>query len=910
MDEFDDFGNRIKAAPQQATLRASGAEAQVAAAHVAPRPNDDGGDDNDSPDSDEDVEIIIAEQPVDAIDAPLVAPVSGATSTVGGQQGALLLEDRRVPASREHSDFFSLLAGTPSRQRNVAFLGDLHHGKSSIVDLLAGKAVRRRQDEVDRKVSLKSNIVSALVSGHTRFKTTVLATLIDTPGHPELVAETAAALRLADSAVICVDAADGVTPTLDRLIRLAVSAESLPCVLLITKMDRLVLDIKLPPLDAYLKIRALIDTVNNIFVSCGKEYLVSPLQGTVMFSSVKLGWFFSLETFAAKYSDVFKSVSAPQLSRKLWGPTTFDMSSRTFVKISGFTQVPSFVTFVLEPLYKIVSHSLSGKGSTALSEHLSSTPASPLVASQEAVKFFCGDVKHEAWEALLSVLPTSPEMRNSRLCERIGISDPSCVVAVLGLARAQGTQDIFSFTRVLQGTLHAKRSCNIIEGSGERHAVALGSAAEDVNFAREVIADELLIKTVDGFVSCDTAVAGQVICMRPGGVVRSMAIVTQNADSQQLQALFLTPLAVAPPLVRIHLTPVAPKHMKDFHKGLQILEATSPLLDVITEANGEFTVSGFGELHLDTAMHELRTVLCPRMHIQRQQPFVPFRETVRRNRGVLAAVSNEKVRLCMTAGSLDDDLVDELDSHRFLILNAATSKDEQNILRQRYHWDALEARSVFAIGPEKTKGTDVMCDDLLEPRPQFGREALASGFRSVMSTGPLCGEPVRGVRVTLISADSKYASERNVPSALLASLSMNGTRQALLGADLRLMEPVSSIEVITTMPKIGDVTEIISLRRGKVLSETHLDGTPLALLKCLVPTIDSFGLETQIRVKTQGEAFPVATFSHWDMVPGDPFDESIKLGQRQMARGFQLARDFVLKTRVRKGLSSNIVGDL
>jgi U5 small nuclear ribonucleoprotein component len=48
------------------------------------------------------------------------------------------------------------------------------------------------------------------------------------------------------------------------------------------------------------------------------------------------------------------------------------------------------------------------------------------------------------------------------------------------------------------------------------------------------------------------------------------------------------------------------------------------------------------------------------------------------------------------------------------------------------------------------------------------------------------------------------------------------------------------------------------------------------------------------------------TFDHYSVVPGDPTDTSIQLRPLEPATGQALARDLVLKTRRRKGLSDSI----
>jgi U5 small nuclear ribonucleoprotein component len=47
-------------------------------------------------------------------------------------------------------------------------------------------------------------------------------------------------------------------------------------------------------------------------------------------------------------------------------------------------------------------------------------------------------------------------------------------------------------------------------------------------------------------------------------------------------------------------------------------------------------------------------------------------------------------------------------------------------------------------------------------------------------------------------------------------------------------------------------------------------------------------------------------FDRWSIVPGDPLDKDIKLRPLEQASAMATARDFVLKTRRRKGLSEDV----
>ena len=67
-------------------------------------------------------------------------------------------------------------------------------------------------------------------------------------------------MRLADGVLLVVDALEGVGLAAERAVRQAVS-EGLALTLLVSKVDRLITELKLPPADAYFKVRC--------FLVCG-----------------------------------------------------------------------------------------------------------------------------------------------------------------------------------------------------------------------------------------------------------------------------------------------------------------------------------------------------------------------------------------------------------------------------------------------------------------------------------------------------------------------------------------------------------------------------------------------------------------------------------------------------------------
>lgn len=87
--------------------------------------------------------------------------------------------------------------------------------------------------------------------------------VLDTPGHVNFSDEVTAAIRLCDGVILFVDAAEGIMMGTDRLLKHAIQ-EGLAITVCINKIDRLALELKLPPQDAYYKIKYLLDEINSL----------------------------------------------------------------------------------------------------------------------------------------------------------------------------------------------------------------------------------------------------------------------------------------------------------------------------------------------------------------------------------------------------------------------------------------------------------------------------------------------------------------------------------------------------------------------------------------------------------------------------------------------------------------------
>lgn len=115
-----------------------------------------------------------------------------------------------------------------------------------------------------------------------------------------------------------------------------------------------------------------------------------------------------------------------------------------------------------------------------------------------------------------------------------------------------------------------------------------------------------------------------------------------------------------------------------------------------------------------------------------------------------------------------------------------------------------------------------------------------------------------------------------------------------LTAQPRLQEPIFQCDITCPSDAMGGVYTCLNQRRGQIIDEEPIQGTPLSLLKCYLPVAESFGFTASLRENTKGQAFPQCVFDHWDTVQSDPTDPEGK------------ALKIITGIRARKGLKEGI----
>ena len=289
------------------------------------------------------------------------------------------------------------------------------------------------------------------------------------------------------------------------------------------------------------------------------------------------------------------------------------------------------------------------------------------------------------------------------------------------------------------------------------------------------------------------------------------------------------------PVVTVVVEPKNPVALPTLLKAMKQLETEDPNLNVLVNKDtGEYLLSGMGELHLEIAAKHLRDMLSD-VDFAVSSPRVVYRESASL-KGVTAAASspNKQNKFAVRVEPLAEETISFL----------GTPRGEDALVIDEYK--------------------NVLMDCTAKPELLEVLDFIISGFRFACRSGPLCGEPMRGVKVNLMDIKLNENAELHRPIEV-----MRGIGKAVFGSFLTakpvLLEPIYKTVVSSSSELAGECSKVISSRRGKV-SAFEQKGA-FTVVTGFIPVAETFGLSEELRSATSGRAFWQSVFDHWETMP-------------------------------------------
>ncbi|KAL9652852.1 hypothetical protein ABK040_010884 [Willaertia magna] len=324
------------------------------------------------------------------------------------------------------SDILNQLQFNTNNIRNICVIAHVDHGKTTLSDFLissngiisnnlAGKM--RYMDstayEQEKRITMKSSAITLLYKDkqisdnnnqqtNNKYKNLYLINLIDSPGHVDFSSEVSTAARLSDGCLVLIDVVEGICTQTRTVLEQAFKEKIKPC-LVLNKIDRLILEKQLTPMECYKHLNFILEQVNvlmttfvttelfkkireeeekknnlqqeeehvdnnevkklayfysNVFeeYEIDSEDFFSPLKGNVAFASAYDGWAFRINDFSELFHKKL-GMNKNTLQQTLWGEYYYHPKKKTIVKKPPKEDDPNmFVQFILQNIYNAYNY--------------------------------------------------------------------------------------------------------------------------------------------------------------------------------------------------------------------------------------------------------------------------------------------------------------------------------------------------------------------------------------------------------------------------------------------------------------------------------------------------------------------------------------------------------------------------
>lgn len=470
------------------------------------------------------------------------------------------------------------MKGIPvEKVRTCAIIGHGGCGKTSLLDAMmylsgandrhgrvdAGSSIGdTSEEEKERKISIQSHPLRCSWNEHSLF-------LIDTPGYMDFVGEVASSLRVADAALVIVDAISGVDVGTIRAWNFA-DRHNLPRMIFINKLDKENADFK-----------KTLETVRRIF---GEKCIPAVLP-------------------AGKQASL--SAVADVISGK--GSDGLDPDLKPLV--DGFRE--KLVEAAAETDDSLLEKYLEGGG---LSPEEAARALRKAVCAGSLIPVFCGSAEKEVGvkellDGVCALCP-SPEDRGEIATKGDRTVRPAKGEPFSGLVFKSVTDPFvgqLTYFRVYAGTLQAN-----------------GSFYNAVVQKSERFGHIYLIKGKEQ-ISLEEAGPGDVVA-----VAKLKGTEVGHSLSAEGKAVEFEPLWLPKPVISFAVYPKKRGDEEKIATGLHRLTQDDPTLrSTRNSETKELILSGMGDLHIETAVQKLKNKF--NVEVDLRIPTVPYKETVKGN---------------------------------------------------------------------------------------------------------------------------------------------------------------------------------------------------------------------------------------------------------------------------------------
>ncbi len=374
-----------------------------------------------------------------------------------------------------------------------------------------------------------------------------------------------------------------------------------------------------------------------------------------------------------------------------------------------------------------------------------------------------------------------------------------------------------TFFRVYSGTLNAGDAVlNSVKGKKERIGRLLQMHSNNRDEIKEVLAGDIAAA-----VGLKDVTTGDTLCSQDAPII-------------------LERMAFPEPVISMAVEPKTKSDQEKMGNALSRLAQEDPSFRVKTdEESGQTIISGMGELHLDIIVDRMKREFNVEANVGKPQ--VAYRETIR-----LSDVKSDYKHAKQSGGK---------GQYGHVVIELSPISDED----RAKHADNIKDDFLFL---NEISGGVI---------PKEFIPSVEKGMRETITSGPLAGFPVVGVKAKLVFGSYHDVDSSEMAFKLAASMAF---KQGFAKAKPVLLEPIMKVEIVSPEDYLGDVMGDVSRRRGVLQGQ---DDSPSGkIINAMIPLGEMFGYATSLRSMSQGRATFSMEFDHYEEAPNNIAETVIK----------------------------------
>jgi elongation factor G len=662
--------------------------------------------------------------------------------------------------------------------RNIGIIAHIDAGKTTTTErILYYTGASHRMGEVDDGTTETDSdreeqergitIYSAAVTCHWQ---DCIINVIDTPGHVDFTAEVERSLRVLDGSVVIFSAREGVEAQSETVWRQS-NKYNVPRICFINKMDRIGADFE----RVFQQIRTRL-SANPLAIQmpmgAGSPPNSDAFRGVIDLIGQR-ALFFDQETLG-------KSITIGEIPAEYQEEAAIRRAQiLDFVAMQDESALTAYMeteTIPEEQIHQLLRKAtVDGQVQVVLcGASLNYIGVQPILDA--VVRYLPSPVDKPPVEGTnpMAKKVVGPEFRKPSDAE------PFCGLVFKIVADAHGE---LCFVRIYSGVLNGKsRMLNPRTGKKE-----LISQVWKVQASHKDTIDESGAGTIVGVVGPKEVVTGDTLC-----------------DANH--PIALESIHFPDTVISMVVEPDSSAERKKLAETLRILAKQDPTFRTREEENGQTTISGMGELHLEVIRNRMERDYGLKVRVHK--PRVSYRETI--------AVSTE------VEGTF----------HRQAA--GVTQSGRVKLRLEPYQ------------GPEQIK-----LENKLKPNT-LPKELVSVLETAVLDEAKGCGLfgcPLSQIKFTILEVDYSQIETTDVS---VQAAAVDAVRKGLQQAGVVLLEPIMKLEVLTPEEFLGNIQADLLARKSSILN-TGLLGD-LHVLEAEAPLARMFGYSTQVRSLSQGRA--------------------------------------------------------